>query len=180
MKSSQSVILAVFTVLVAFSNAFKDPNVVPGRSVMVHLFEWKWSDIAAECERFLGPRGFAGIQISPPQEHPNINNPFRPWWQRYQPVSYKLVSRSGDENALRNMIERCNVAGVRIYVDAVINHMSATSGVGTAGSQFNAGYKSFPGVPFGSPDFNDGQCKTSSGNIENYNDANQVRLVLSI
>lgn len=31
---------------------------------MVHLFEWKWDDIAAECERFLGPRGFGGIQVS--------------------------------------------------------------------------------------------------------------------
>jgi len=29
----------------------------------VHLFEWKWDDIAAECENFLGPNGFAGVQV---------------------------------------------------------------------------------------------------------------------
>lgn len=42
------------------SCAFKNPNFVPGRSVIVHLFEWKWKDIALECERFLGPNGYAG------------------------------------------------------------------------------------------------------------------------
>src|SRR5688500_17932200 len=37
--------------------------------VFVHLFEWKWTDIAAECENVLGPQGFKAVQISPPQEH---------------------------------------------------------------------------------------------------------------
>ena len=90
-------------------------------------------------------------------------------------MSYKLVSRSGNEQQFRDMVERCNKVGVRTYVDAVINHMAAVSGTGSAGSSFNAGSKSFPAVPFGPNDFNDGKCKTSSGNIENYNDVNQVR-----
>ena len=37
--------------------------------VFVHLFEWKWTDIASECESVLGPAGFAAVQVSPPQEH---------------------------------------------------------------------------------------------------------------
>jgi alpha-amylase len=49
---------------VANINAQWDPNVVPGRSAIVHLFEWKFSDIADECERFLGPKGFGGVQVS--------------------------------------------------------------------------------------------------------------------
>ena len=36
---------------------------------MVHLFEWKWRDIANECETFLGPSGFGGVQVSPPTEN---------------------------------------------------------------------------------------------------------------
>ena len=44
--------------------AYKDPHCVDGRHGIVHLFEWKWSDIAAECERFLGPYGFCGVQVS--------------------------------------------------------------------------------------------------------------------
>ena len=26
------------------SSAHKDPLVVPGRTVMIHLFEWKWTE----------------------------------------------------------------------------------------------------------------------------------------
>lgn len=47
------------------------------------------------------------------------------WWDRYQPVSYQINSRGGDENAFRDMVRRCNNVGVRIYVDAVVNHMAA-------------------------------------------------------
>ena len=39
-----------------------DPN-CNGKTVIVHLFEWKWTDIAAECERFLGPAGYCGFQV---------------------------------------------------------------------------------------------------------------------
>jgi alpha-amylase len=49
------------------------------QTVILHLFEWKWNDIAEECERFLGPNGFLGVQISPPNEHALIDQPFRPW-----------------------------------------------------------------------------------------------------
>jgi len=94
-------------------------------------------------------------------------------WQRYQPVSYKF--RSGTDAQFRDMVTRCNAVGVRIYVDAVINHMSATSGVGSGGSLFNAATKFFPGVPYSAFDFNDGRCNTASGNVEDFNDINQVR-----
>ena len=43
--------------------AQKSPNAVPGKSVILHLFEWKFSDIGEECERFLAPKGFAGIEV---------------------------------------------------------------------------------------------------------------------
>ncbi len=76
---------------------------------------------------FLGPYGFGGVQVSPPYEHAVIWNPFRPWWERYQPVTYQLTSRSGNDGDFRDMVTRCNNVGVRIYVDAVINHMAAGS-----------------------------------------------------
>lgn len=38
-------------------------NMLPGRSTIVHLFEWKWTDIADECERFLAPKGYGGVQV---------------------------------------------------------------------------------------------------------------------
>lgn len=34
------------------------------RGVIVHLFEWSYPEIAKECEEFLSPKGFAGVQVS--------------------------------------------------------------------------------------------------------------------
>lgn len=45
------------------ANGQFNPNFAPGRSTIVHLFEWKWDDIAQECENFLGPKGYAGVQV---------------------------------------------------------------------------------------------------------------------
>nr|UHN91758.1 AMY1 [Brachionus rotundiformis] len=142
---------------------------------MVQLFEWKWSDIAAECERFLGPNGYGAVEVSPPNEHVLINEPFRPWWQRYQPISYKLISRSGNEQEFIEMVQRCNNAGVRIYVDAVISFFCPTPGNGTAGSYYDPVKKYYPSIPYGPDDFNDKKCKSLSGLIENNDDIEQVR-----
>jgi alpha-amylase len=105
--------------------------------VVVHLFEWKWMDIASECETVLGPAGVAAVQVSPPQEHSIV--PGHPWSQRYQPVSYTLArSRSGAGAEFTDMVNRCRAAGVGIIVDAVINHMTnfPSPGVGSNGTAY--------------------------------------------
>lgn len=105
------------------------------RTVMVQLFEWPWSSVAEECERVLGPGGFAAVQVSPPTEHVSI--PGGPWWERYQPVSHRLESRSGGEKEFGQMVKRCAQAGVDVYADVVLNHMAGRAeGVGFAGSSF--------------------------------------------
>lgn len=111
--------------------------------VFVHLFEWRWADIATECETVLGPAGYAAVQVSPPQEHALVGG--APWWQRYQPVSYRLDrSRSGTRAEFENMVQRCRAAGVGIYVDAVINHMTAGAGTGSAGTSYTK--YAYPGL----------------------------------
>uniref|UniRef100_A0A8C2KD35 Amylase alpha 2B n=1 Tax=Cyprinus carpio TaxID=7962 RepID=A0A8C2KD35_CYPCA len=85
-----------------------NPNMKNGRTSIVHLFEWHWADIAQECERYLAPNGYRGVQISPTSEHVELSSPWHPWWQRYQPIGYKLCSRSGTEAELKDMITRCN------------------------------------------------------------------------
>lgn len=115
--------------------------------VFVHLFEWKWTDVARECETVLGPSGFSAVQVSPPSEHAilaSVPEPapepavHYPWWQRYQNVDYQLdKSRSGTKAEFQDMVERCAAAGVDVYVDAVINHMTAQAqGVGSNGTTF--------------------------------------------
>ena len=84
------------------------------RRVMVHLFQWKFNDIANEVrDRAWGPRGFGGVQITPPAEHKQGS---QVWWTVYQPVSFKnFNSFGGSEAELRSMIARCNAAGVKVY-----------------------------------------------------------------
>ena len=101
-------------------------QVASSRSVIVQLFEWRWSDVAQECETWLGPSGYGAVQISPPHEHRVIaqkSTPF-PWYQRYAPVSYQLSSRSGNRAELANMVSRCHSAGVDVYADVVINPLA--------------------------------------------------------
>ena len=50
----------------------------PPRTAFAHLFEWDWPSVARECEDFLGPAGYAAVQVSPPQEH--VEGP--QWWPR--------------------------------------------------------------------------------------------------
>jgi hypothetical protein len=62
-----------------------------------------------------------------------------PWWQDYQPVSYKLDStRRGTRSQFVAMVNSCHAAGVKVYVDSVINHMTGGSsgGTGSAGSSY--------------------------------------------
>merc|ERR1719376_118285 len=162
-------------VLIGAAHSQWDTNFQPGRAGIVHLFEWHWDTIADECENLLGPAGFGGVQISPPSENRVVDG--RPWWERYQPISYILNTRSGDRAALSNMIKRCEAAGVGIYADIVVNHMCGVggSGTGTSGSYYDANSYDFPAVPYSGLDFNDGNCYTSSGSIENFGDADQVR-----
>ncbi|XP_063239712.1 alpha-amylase-like [Bacillus rossius redtenbacheri] len=162
---------ALLSLLLSCAHAQKDPHWDSGRSAIVHLFEWKFSDIALECERFLGPKGFAGVQTSPVNEYLAVTSRNRPWWERYQPMSYKIVSRSGDEAAFKDMVSRCRAVGVKIYVDVVFNHMTGNwdglSGVG--GSSCDCNNKNYPTVPYSSENFH------STCSITNYNDASNVR-----
>ncbi|HEU0202657.1 MAG TPA: alpha-amylase family glycosyl hydrolase, partial [Burkholderiaceae bacterium] len=134
----------------------------------MHLFEWRWTDIARECETWLGPRGFKGVQISPPSEHAVFAANAYPWWQRYQTVSYRLnQSRSGTLAEFTDMVNRCQAVGVEIYADAVINHMTAGSGTGSAGSLYSK--YSYPDVPYAGADFH------AACGINSYQDASQVQ-----
>jgi alpha-amylase len=108
------------------------------------------------------------VQVSPPQEHV----PGEQWWTRYQPVSYQLESRGGTRAEFRDMVSRCKSAGVDIYVDAVINHMSGVGeGTGVAGSVY--GRYQYP-VPYAPDDFH--HCnRYEDDDIQNYQDAWEVR-----
>lgn len=127
----------------ALDQTYRASGHMAAGDVFVHLFEWKWTDISLECENLLGPLGYEAVQVSPPQEHIVLGG--SPWWQRYQPVSYSVErSRSGTRAEFIDMVNRCKAAGVDIYVDAVINHMTAGAGTGTNGTVYTK--YNYPGL----------------------------------
>ena len=135
--------------------------------VVVHLFEWKWTDIAAECDTVLGPAGVKAVQISPPEEHSIV--PTHDWSERYQPVSYSLAhSRSGTDVEFSDMVNHCKAVGVDIIADAVINHMTnyPSPGVGSNGTSYSK-YE-YPGL-YTMSDFH-APCS-----VTNYQDAANVQ-----
>lgn len=164
--------------VISASSPYHNPHYSPGHDGFVQLFEWRWSSIASECENFLGPFKFGGVQLSPPNENKVWEDKGRPWYERYQPVSYELETRSGSRVDFIDMVNRCNAAGVRIYVDAVINHMTGKNpeqGTGTGGSNYDAKNKSYPTVPYDSTHFNpDRPCWDE--NDPNYIDENNKEL----
>jgi alpha-amylase len=130
--------------------------------------------VAAACRDFIGPRGFGAVQVSPPQEHVVLPGRGHPWWQDYQPVSYRIDNtRRGDRAAFVAMVNACHAAGVQVYVDAVINHMAggASSGPGSAGSTYS--HYDYPGV-YQFQDFH--HCgRNGNDDIANYFDRFEVQ-----
>jgi alpha-amylase len=147
----------------------------PGtKDVIVHLFQWPWADVANECTTVLGPKGFGGVQVSPPQEHVVLPGQGYPWWQDYQPVSYILGTRRGNRAAFASMVSTCHAAGVKIYVDAIVNHMAggASTGTGSAGSPYS--HYNYPAVPYGTNDFH--HCgRNGNDDIVNWGDRWEVQ-----
>jgi alpha-amylase len=107
----------------------------PGeKDVTATLFQWSFDSVAGACTDSLGPAGYGWVEVSPAHEH--IAGP--QWWTSYQPVSYRIAGRLGDERSFRRMVRTCHRAGVKVMADAVINHMStgAGTGTGTGGSPY--------------------------------------------
>eukprot|EP00357_Protocruzia_adherens_P026188 CAMPEP_0114992454 /NCGR_PEP_ID=MMETSP0216-20121206/11954_1 /TAXON_ID=223996 /ORGANISM="Protocruzia adherens, Strain Boccale" /LENGTH=651 /DNA_ID=CAMNT_0002355929 /DNA_START=44 /DNA_END=1999 /DNA_ORIENTATION=- len=98
------------------------------KGAIIEMFGWPYKDIEAECEA-ISKMGYLGVKVFPPQESVFTfewpqNGELNPWWFYYQPVSYKLHGRHGTRDELRSMINTCRKLGVRVYADAVVNHMS--------------------------------------------------------
>lgn len=150
--------------LIAVSSQQAAQATPPGsKDVTATLFEWSYDSVAKACTNQLGPAGYGFVEISPATE--NIQG--GQWWTSYQPASYKLQNRLGDETSLKHMIDTCHAAGVKVVADAVINHMTSGSGTGTAGTVYSK--YNYPGY-YQDQDFH--TCRTD---ISNYADRSNVQ-----
>ena len=147
---------------------------IAGDEAVLHLFGWNWNSIASECTNVLGPAKFPSIEVSAPQEHVVLPDKNYPWWQDYQPVSYRLESRRGSATEFADMVKACDAASVDVYVDAVVNHMAGgeSSGTGSGGSTYS--HYEYPEVPYGNNDFH--HCgRNGNDDIQNWTDHWEVR-----
>ena len=156
----------------------KRPTPVDEPGVTANLWEWNWKSVGKECAG-LARDGYTGVQVAPPQNSlkrtelgSGSDTILHPWWEVYQPVTYNLTSRMGNADQFKVMVSKCRAAGVKVYVDAVINHMTGQ------------GHTSYGGVdykPYDYPDYdaNDfhfkvGECPSSDGGIQDFNNKLQV------
>ena len=105
---------------------------------IIQAWNWSFANVIANLET-LAEQGFTTIQVSPPNElkmptkgvkvcEPAVDG-ISPngWWMFYQPAGFQL--NESEDNALgtkSEFIEMCDKAhelGLKVIVDAVINHM---------------------------------------------------------
>lgn len=143
--------------------------------VTANLFEWNWPSVARECVTVLGPAGYGGVQVAPPQDSLSRSgpSPVHPWWEVYQPVDYNLTSRMGDEAQFKSMVATCRSAGVKVYVDAVINHMTGQGDLSYGGVTYSK--YNYAGL-YSDADFHHypADCPTPDGSIDDFNNYLQV------
>ncbi|MGN6606641.1 MAG: alpha-amylase [Jatrophihabitans sp.] len=152
------------------------------RDVQANLWEWNWPSIAKECTTVLGPAGYSGVQVAPPadslsRDYTSSDAPIlHPWWEVYQPVDYRLTSRFGTATQFRDMVATCRRAGVKVYVDAVINHMTGQGHTSYTGVEYT--HFDYPGL-YTSANFHHkgtgpNDCPSASGGVDDFNDYHQL------
>ncbi len=105
---------------------------------IIQAWNWSFSNVIKNLEK-LAEQGFTTIQVSPPNElkmptkgvkvcEPVVNGVApNGWWMFYQPAGFQL--NESEDNALGTkaefvkMCEEAHKLGLKIIVDAVINHM---------------------------------------------------------
>ena len=108
-------------------------------STILQAWTWSFQNIEANLET-IAEQGFTTIQVSPPNEiktgtsgayflqSDNKNG----WWMYYQPAGFQI--NESTDNALGtkadfvSMCEKAHELGLKIIVDAVINHMGTKDG----------------------------------------------------
>jgi alpha-amylase len=125
-------LLALLTVPLAAPAHAAPPG---NKDVIANLFAWNWPSVAAECTGVLGPAGYGGVQVSPPQDSLKRSGTHS-WWELYQPAAYDVNGRLGTRAQFASMVQACHAAGVEVYADAVINHMTGQGSTSYGGRSF--------------------------------------------
>lgn len=89
---------------------------------IVYSFPESLRETKNKIEKIKG-QGFDAIQI-PPLE-PLKEEDSSVWWKAYQPISFNIGNIYGSKEELIAFCRECERIGLRVYADAIINHMGA-------------------------------------------------------
>lgn len=91
------------------------------KDVILHAFNWRYADIAANAEA-IAAAGYGAVLFPPPLWSEEEGHD---WWQVYQPKDYRILrSHLGRKADLAEALEKLKAAGVRSIADVVFNHMA--------------------------------------------------------
>lgn len=89
--------------------------------VILHCFDWKYTDIKAELPA-IAKAGFSSIQTSPVQPAAGTG----PWYWLYQPLSFTVAEKGdlGTAEELKDLCDEAEKYGIKVVVDVVANHLA--------------------------------------------------------
>lgn len=124
--------------------------------VIYQAFDETFSHVTYKLPK-LKDMGYTYVQVSPVIKSLDRSE----WWARYQPVDLRVIEGPlGNEDDLVRLINEAHKIGLKVLVDAVLNHM--------ADDPTRQGWLQFP--EFGPQDFHYPERRC----IENYQDRYQV------
>lgn len=87
--------------------------------VILHCFDWKYTDITAELPN-IAKAGFTAVQTSPAQ----ANNNHGTWYWLYQPRGFYVDTNDlGTKAQLQTLCTEAEKYGIKVVVDVVANHL---------------------------------------------------------
>ena len=116
------VLLSIATLPMAAQNN----NQLPGKiedGVILHCFEWKFTDIQAELAN-IAAAGFNAIQTSPVQPNwTTEQTSSHVWYDVYRPWGFRVATTAlGTKEQLQSLITAAHSYGIKVIVDVVANH----------------------------------------------------------
>lgn len=136
--------------------------------VVLHAFNWAYGDVASRAPQ-IASAGYSAVLVAPAYKSWGAD-----WWERYQPLDYRVVDHPlGNRVDFEDMILALTAADVKVYADVILNHMANKAEVADLnypGAIALGEYQASNPVPlFGnieynftsSADFGDAQCITN-------------------
>ncbi|MBQ1815167.1 MAG: hypothetical protein II125_01835, partial [Ruminococcus sp.] len=97
---------------------------------ILQCWNWSFNNIKANMKK-IAEQGFTAIQTSPVQgikENVSGSSIQAKWWVYYQPINFSMDTSSGNplgtKSQFKAMCDEAHKYGIRVIVDAVMNHMA--------------------------------------------------------